>query len=82
MVDLPFVPVTEITNAFLFNSKNISKSVTILFKFFFKYFLILHLLISIPGLIAITSIISFLFSQNFLIGNFKFFAFIAKLVTQ
>ena len=36
VVDFPFVPVIEIINASLLSSKNRSKSVIILFKFFFK----------------------------------------------
>ena len=36
VVDFPFVPVIEIINAFLLISKNISRSVIILFEFFFK----------------------------------------------
>ena len=71
VVDLPLVPVTEIINDFLLSSKNISRSVIILFVFFFKYFLSLHLLILIPGLITIKSIPFFL-NQNFLTGKFNF----------
>ena len=53
VVDFPLVPVIEIIDASLLNSKNRSKSVIIFFEFFFKKCLILHLLTSIPGLIII-----------------------------
>ena len=66
------VPVIEIINESLFISKNKSKSVIILPKFLFKYFFILHLLISIPGLITIKSI-DFSSNQNFVKGIFNFF---------
>ena len=36
VVDFPLVPVIEIINDFLLSSKKRSKSVIILFKFFFK----------------------------------------------
>ena len=53
VVDFPLVPVIDIINASLLNSKNKSKSVIIYAKLFIKKYLILHLLISIPGLITI-----------------------------
>ena len=74
VVDFPLVPVIEIIKASLFNSKNKSKSVIIFFIFFFKYFLILHLFISIPGLMTILSIRSLL-DQNLVRGIFIFFIF-------
>ena len=74
VVDFPFVPVIVMTVLFLFSAKNISKSVVIFFKFFFKYSFILLLLISIPGLTTILSTI-LLFSQNLLKRKFNFLYF-------
>ena len=63
VVDFPFVPVIEIIRLSLLRSKNKSRSVIILFKFFIKKLLSLQFLTSIPGLINILSK-DFLLSQN------------------